>query len=65
MISFKHFKAAATDSAHIIVGHLVPDYDYIFKWRTFNTAKLFVVTRRRSGDRTFGEGELVAPTELR
>jgi len=25
---------------------------------------LFVVTRRLRGDKTFGEGELVAPTEM-
>ena len=31
MKSFMHFKVAATDSALIVVGHLVPDYDYLFK----------------------------------
>jgi len=42
MKSFMHFKAAATDSVIIIVGHRVADYDYTFKWRRFNTAKLSV-----------------------
>jgi hypothetical protein len=48
MKSFMHFKVAATDSALIIVGHRVPDYDYILKRRRFNNAKLSVCRNEAS-----------------